>query len=60
MELNESSINACYRNIWPQVAKKENQSPSIAEPFEEIVKLAHEFGGDSFDDRKCGRSDNIP
>lgn len=46
MKLNESSINACLRNILPQVVQKENKMPSISGSLEEVVELAHQVGGD--------------
>lgn len=59
MELKTSSINACWRNIWPEVVDKENRLPSIIEQEEEIVELGHQIGGDGFDDMRREEIDDL-
>lgn len=49
-ELQPSSINACWRNLWPEVVAKENHIPPLIRQEEEIVDLARQIGGDGFDD----------
>lgn len=50
MELKPSSINACWKNLWPEAVVKENQLPPITDQEEEIVNLAHQIGGEGFGD----------
>lgn len=49
-EMKPSSINACWRKIWPQVVEKDNLVPPITNEEDEIVRLAHQIGGEGFED----------
>lgn len=49
-EVKPSTINACWRRIWPEVVEKENTVPPLHKEEEEIVLLAHQIGGEGFDD----------
>lgn len=53
MELKPSSINACWKNLWPEVVIQENQPPLLTNQEEAIVNLAHKIGGEGFEDVRC-------
>ncbi|KAK9744617.1 hypothetical protein QE152_g7577 [Popillia japonica] len=49
-ELKTSSINACWKNLWPKVLVKGNHLPPITNQGKEIIEVAHQIGGDGFED----------
>ncbi|KAK9728680.1 Cytosolic carboxypeptidase N-terminal domain [Popillia japonica] len=49
-ELKTSSINAYWKNFWPEVVVKQNHLPPLTNQEEEIMELAHQIGADGFED----------
>ncbi|XP_024084519.1 uncharacterized protein LOC112128468 [Cimex lectularius] len=54
-----STINACWRKIWPQVVKKDNAFPPLQDEEKEIVRIAHQIGGEGFDDMRADEIDEL-
>lgn len=58
-EMKPSTINACWRKIWPQVVKKDNAFPPLQDEEKEIVRIAHQIGGEGFDDMRADEIDEL-
>jgi len=53
-ELKSSTLNACWKNIWPEVVLQENLLCATSLNIEPIVNMARSVGGDGFDDMNEG------
>lgn len=49
-EIKPSTLNACWKSLWPECVKNKVPIPSNAVEFSNIIALAHEVGGEGFDD----------
>uniref|UniRef100_A0A1A9V136 Uncharacterized protein n=1 Tax=Glossina austeni TaxID=7395 RepID=A0A1A9V136_GLOAU len=51
-DLKQSTLNSCWKNIWPECVKSKDPDPDIHNNavFTEITTLAHTIGGDGSDD----------
>ncbi|XP_053968450.1 tigger transposable element-derived protein 1-like [Anastrepha ludens] len=51
-DLKPSTLNSCWKNIWPECVKSKDPDPVIHNNavFTDITTLAHTIGGDGFDD----------
>lgn len=49
-ELKESTLNTCWKAIWPECVTHEEPVPRHSNEYADIVTLAHEVGGEGFDD----------
>ncbi|XP_054734693.1 tigger transposable element-derived protein 1-like [Anastrepha obliqua] len=51
-DLKPSTLNSCWKNIWPECVKSKDPDPVIHNNavFTDIKTLAHTIGGDGFDD----------
>ncbi|OWR52859.1 putative Tigger transposable element-derived protein 2 [Danaus plexippus plexippus] len=49
-ELKSSTLNACWKNVWPEVVLQENLLDSTSINIEPIVNIARSVGGEGFDD----------
>lgn len=49
MELKPNTMNACWRNIWSEIVKKQNHIQPLTEQ-EEIVDVVQQLGGEGFED----------
>lgn len=53
-ELKQTTLNACWRNLWPETVKKEAKLPDINEQAKEIATLCRNFPGEGFDNLQTG------
>ena len=49
-ELKPSTINGCWRNIWPEAVEKSSSIPDLTKDLLEIVSIARNVGGEGFED----------
>lgn len=49
-ELRPSTLNACWKAIWPECVKSKNYVPENTNEYSSIITLAHAVGGEGFDD----------
>lgn len=49
-ELKPSTLNSCWKNIWPDCVKSKDPDIHNNDEFADIITLAHTIGGDGFDD----------
>ena len=49
-QLRTSTLNACWKSIWPECIKGETSIPQTTVLSSEIVYLAHKIGGEGFED----------
>ena len=58
-ELKESTINGCWRKLWPEVVKRANPVPDISEELREIISLARNVGGEGFEDMSASDIEEV-
>lgn len=44
--LKSSTLNACWRKLWPECVKNNDPIPSNTTEYSNIMALAHEVGGE--------------
>ncbi|GBL86580.1 Tigger transposable element-derived protein 1 [Araneus ventricosus] len=49
-EIKKSTLNACWKSIWPDVVVSGHDVPALENEYSEIMRLAHRVGGEGFDD----------
>ena len=49
-EIKSSTLNACWKAIWPQVVKNNTSIGPVEDEYSRIIELAHSLGGEGFDD----------
>jgi hypothetical protein len=49
-ELKPSTINGCWRNIWPEAVEKSSSVPDLTDDLQEIMSIARNVGGEGFED----------
>ncbi len=49
-ELKPSTINGCWRNIWPEAVEKSSSIPDLTNDLLEIVSIARNVPGEGFED----------
>ena len=58
-ELKPSTLNACWRSIWPECVKNNDPVPSNTVEYSNIIALGHEVGGEGFDDLSSADLDEL-
>lgn len=58
-ELKESTLNACWRAVWPECVKNNSPVPSNTVEYSNIIALAHDVGGEGFDDLSSSDIDEL-
>lgn len=58
-ELRQSTLNACWKNIWPECVKSKEPVPPVTTEYENIIALAHTIGGEGFDDLSFAEIDEL-
>ncbi|GFU01250.1 tigger transposable element-derived protein 1 [Nephila pilipes] len=49
-EIKKSTLNACWKAVWPDVAERENPAILLEQEYSQIIELAHSLGGEGFED----------
>ncbi|CAH1998833.1 unnamed protein product [Acanthoscelides obtectus] len=49
-ELKKSTLNGCWKNLWPEIVKSHAKVPDIRDEFKEIADLGKSLPGEGFDD----------
>ncbi|XP_064421091.1 tigger transposable element-derived protein 1-like [Latimeria chalumnae] len=49
-EVKPTTWNACWRKLWSEAVNDFQGFPSVDEEVRRILKMAHEFGGEGFED----------
>ena len=52
--LKQSTLNGCWRPLWPECVINENPVPLNTVEYSNIIDLAYEVGGEGFDDLASG------
>nr|XP_022910254.1 tigger transposable element-derived protein 1-like [Onthophagus taurus] len=58
-ELKPSTLNACWRSLWPECVKNKDHVPSNMDQYPNITALAHEIGGEGFADISSADIDEL-
>lgn len=58
-ELKPSTLNSCWKTIWPECVKCKDPVIQNNEQFTDIITLAHTIGGDGFDDLSSADIDEL-
>ena len=58
-QLRGSTLNACWKIIWPECIKNGNSMPQTTTLSSEIIALAHEIGGEVFEDMQTEDIDEL-
>lgn len=51
-ELKQSTLNGCWKNLWPEIVKSHAQVPDIRDEIKEIADLGKSLPGEGFDDMR--------
>ncbi|GFT02826.1 tigger transposable element-derived protein 1 [Nephila pilipes] len=49
-EIKKSTLNACWKAVWPDVAERANPPILLEQEYSQIIELAHSLGGEGFED----------
>lgn len=49
-QIKQSTINACWKAVWPDVVESENDKSPIEQEYSQITALAYAIGGEGFED----------
>lgn len=49
-ELRPSTLNACWRKLWPEVVADTSAIPNQASEIDDIVRILHQIHGEGFDE----------
>jgi Mg/Co/Ni transporter MgtE len=49
-EIKQSTINRCWRKLWPEAVHEAAVFPSINDDLQDIAQIAHQVGGEGFED----------
>lgn len=58
-ELKESTLNACWRVLWPDCVKNCSSVSSNMVEYSSIIAIAQEVGGEGFDDLSSADIDEL-
>lgn len=50
MEIKQSTLNACWKNVWPHLVQSEISTLPLEHEYSQITELAHALGGEGFED----------
>ncbi|GFS40245.1 tigger transposable element-derived protein 1 [Nephila pilipes] len=50
VEIKESTLNACWKAVWPDVTERANPPILLEQEYSQIIELAHSLGGEGFED----------
>ncbi|GFT13151.1 tigger transposable element-derived protein 1 [Nephila pilipes] len=50
LRLKKSTLNACWKAVWPDVAERANPPILLEQEYSQIIELAHSLGGEGFED----------
>ncbi|XP_017797049.1 PREDICTED: tigger transposable element-derived protein 1-like, partial [Habropoda laboriosa] len=49
-EIKQSTLNACWKKLWPDVVEGENSRLPLEHEYSQITEMAHTTGGEGFED----------
>lgn len=49
-EIKPSTLNACWKKLWPEVVKGGNSVLPLEHEYSQITEIAHTIGGEGFED----------
>nr|XP_012151876.1 PREDICTED: tigger transposable element-derived protein 1-like [Megachile rotundata] len=49
-EIKQSTLNACWKKLWPDVVEGENSRLPLEHEYSQIMEMAHTIGGEGFED----------
>ncbi|XP_017789938.1 PREDICTED: tigger transposable element-derived protein 1-like [Habropoda laboriosa] len=49
-EIKQSTLNACWKKLWPDVVEGENSRLPLEHEYSQITEMAHTMGGKGFED----------
>ena len=58
-QLRVSTLNACWKAMWPECVKSGNSVPQKSIECSEIITLSHAIGGEGFDNMQSADIDEL-
>ena len=59
LELKESTLNGCWKKLWPEAVKKSSTVTDLSKELEKIVSIARNVGGDGFEDMETSDIEEV-